>query len=406
MIQVKDLTSKTNTLASFRSLLMGTTKTAAEINAILGGTFDSNLNFLPVSANGYAATVATISDTAGNVNGTGYAYGVTFVTATGETGIVSESNVVSPSSKQVDLTNIPVSTDSRVTKRRIYRQVSAADPQKKQLVGEIDNNTATTFTDNVADGSLGTPMLYINTTGGQIKSESEAFAMACVGTTVFGNRALYTKTGYACSAFGHEALKNNTLGVRNSAFGVYALWVNSTGVNNNAFGVHALDHNTTGSYNNAFGGGALTANISGENNSAYGYASLRLSTGHSNVGYGGSTLFSLAAGSYNTAIGFQAGYSLSAANNCVFVGYLAGQGETLSNRLYIDALSRGSEANCRAQALIYGIFDAATANQLLTVNGYLNALEGFKIGGVAGVSGTITSASTVTVVKGIITAIA
>jgi hypothetical protein len=84
----------------------------------------------------------------------------------------------------------------------------------------------------------------------------------------------------------------------------------------------------------------------------------------------------------------------------VFVGNAAGAHETGSNSLYIDNAPRASEADAKVKALVYGVFDAAVANQSLAVNGTLNA-SSYKVGGVAGASGTFSS---VTVVGGIVTA--
>jgi hypothetical protein len=55
----------------------------------------------------------------------------------------------------------------------------------------------------------------------------------------------------------------------------------------------------------------------------------------------------------------------------VGIGALAGYYETGSNKLFIDNAPRASEADARVKALIYGVFDAAVANQFLTINGNL-----------------------------------
>jgi len=63
------------------------------------------------------------------------------------------STVIAPSNQGVKL-NIPVSTNTRVTKRWLYR--TEAGGSIYYFCKEIDNNTDTTVTDNVADGSLDT----------------------------------------------------------------------------------------------------------------------------------------------------------------------------------------------------------------------------------------------------------
>lgn len=57
------------------------------------------------------------------------------------------------SSQQVDLSSIPVSADSQVTRRRIYRTTSGGSIF--YFLHEITDNTTTTYTDNNADSALG-----------------------------------------------------------------------------------------------------------------------------------------------------------------------------------------------------------------------------------------------------------
>jgi uncharacterized phage protein gp47/JayE len=97
------------------------------------------------------APTATLNATAGNLTGT-FVYKVTFVTATGETTGSPDSNAVAATAQQMNLTNIPLGGTGTVS-RRIYRQKNGVG--NYQLVTTIANNTATTYTDNIADGSLG-----------------------------------------------------------------------------------------------------------------------------------------------------------------------------------------------------------------------------------------------------------
>src|SRR3989304_3633004 len=81
-----------------------------------------------------------------------YEYEVTFYTAAGETLPGAESTSVNPSSQKVDLSNIPIGGTGTVG-RKIYRQKDGTGDFK--LVTTITNNVDTTYTDNIADGSLG-----------------------------------------------------------------------------------------------------------------------------------------------------------------------------------------------------------------------------------------------------------
>lgn len=95
---------------------------------------------------------------AGALTGT-YLYLVTFyVTSTGQESnpfILSSAPSVITSSDKVDLTYIPVSSDTQVDARRIYRTTSGGSVYDAQFVTQINNNSTTTYTDNLADISLG-----------------------------------------------------------------------------------------------------------------------------------------------------------------------------------------------------------------------------------------------------------
>jgi hypothetical protein len=99
----------------------------------------------------------------GDVTGN-YIYKVTYVFRSGETDAgLSESNPVSVTDGQVELTNVPVSLSDHAIGRRIYRRHYL--DQTWQFVGEIPNNTEITYTDNVsrAAGNLNAVMSESNT---------------------------------------------------------------------------------------------------------------------------------------------------------------------------------------------------------------------------------------------------
>lgn len=394
------------------------------LNVLLEGLFEKATGNIKLSSVVYpSAPVITINATAGNLNGS-YYYAVTFVTATGETETGSSTDVIAPSSQQVDLTEIPVSADTRVTKRRIYRTAAAdADPVLKKLVYEIPDNTTTVYTDNVADISLGVAIPMINTTGGGYYDGTTRVMTSRGSSFAVGYDALVNNTGYANTAVGFGSLKVNTTGLRNSAVGVFALFKNTTGSYNTALGVHALNDNLTGSYNTAMGYVALQSNL-GSNNTAIGYSSLldcstgtnnsalgylalsRITNGsnnaaigsnagrdlaadcHNNTVIGAGALIVSTSGNFNTAIGssalssqtgassnvavgFQSLFSNLTSSDCVALGTNSGYYETAANKLFIDNRTRASEADGRIKALVYGIFAAAPADQLFTLNAVL-----------------------------------
>lgn len=93
---------------------------------------------------------------AGNVDNGTHVYGVSFVTALGESEVSEISVVVTVADKtvngQVALSSIPKGPPG-TTARKIYRSV--ANLVALKLQSTIANNTATTLTDNLADSGLG-----------------------------------------------------------------------------------------------------------------------------------------------------------------------------------------------------------------------------------------------------------
>ena len=102
------------------------------------------------------AAAPTLADGGAGAMAAGtYRYFVVFVN--GNTGARSNPNlnassIVLAANRQVSLTNIPVSADTQVTQREIYRTVANGARYFRAAV--IANNTATTLTDNTVDANL------------------------------------------------------------------------------------------------------------------------------------------------------------------------------------------------------------------------------------------------------------
>jgi len=114
-----------------------------------------------------APTVALAAPpAAGAVDAGAHRYRVTFVTADGETdgGTISDAVTVADSAVngQVALSAIPIG-GSLVTARRIYRTIAGG--ASYFLLATIADNATTTYTDNIADLSLGAAAPATNTTG-------------------------------------------------------------------------------------------------------------------------------------------------------------------------------------------------------------------------------------------------
>lgn len=102
------------------------------------------------------AAAPTLADGGAGAMAAGtYKYFVVFVN--GNTGARSNPNANAASitqavNRQVSLTNIPTSSDTQVTQREIYRTVANGARYFRAAV--INNNTATTLTDNTVDANL------------------------------------------------------------------------------------------------------------------------------------------------------------------------------------------------------------------------------------------------------------
>jgi hypothetical protein len=152
----------------------------------------------------------------------------------------------------------------------------------------------------------------------------QSFATGPVGleqigvSTAVGFQALAHATGAGAgnSAFGFQALFNDTEGAGNTAIGLSTMFINTTGSSNVAVGNNALSSNTTGNTNTAVGFSALTGNTEGTNNTAIGFDALGGNiTGIDNIG-----------------VGEFAGAAVSTANHVISIGTA---GANVDNSCYI-----------------------------------------------------------------------
>lgn len=281
---------------------------------------------------------------AGVLTGT-YYYRVTFVTALGETEAGLPNGGVVLSAQQCNLTNIPTSTAPGVIARRIYRSKNGGTNTILYFLAELSDNTTTTYTDNVADGSLGASAPHVNTTGGVWRMTT----LGANGQTFNQIVADHTSTslGYKANALG--------TGYNITAVGVAALQANTTASNNCAFGNTSLLACTTGSYNSAYGYGSGQALTSGTQNTIVGKQALNTATIASlNTAVGVHALYSLPAGQNangNTAIGYYAMFGCaSLATYNTALGYYAGNADISGNyNTFIGDEAGSSNATSPAQ---------------------------------------------------------
>jgi len=311
---------------------------------------------------------------------------VTFVTALGETDAGSQSASLVPTAdnRTCNLTNIPIGS-SKVTARKIYRRDSSISVVWFYMA-TINDNTTTTYVDGGSYyGSEGAPEK--NTTGSHIYVNSDDMFHVSRGSIFIGYQAglgakggvgniyIGTEAGknayneYSCIMIGASAGYSNREN-SNLYFGAYAGYANVSGFGNVFVGPYA-GYQVNSGYNTIVGAYASTKTTTGGYNVLVGFHSGLNCTGSNNVIIGTDAVAGAnPSASGNVIIGYQAGYGATGSTN-IFIGHKAGYYETGSNKLFIDNLSRTNEADARLKALIYGVFDAAVANQYLTVNGQL-----------------------------------
>jgi len=219
-----------------------------------------------------------------------------------------------------------------------------------------------------------------------------------------------TTTGDSNVYVGYQAGALGTTAKWNVAVGVDALQANILGWNNTVVGHHAgisvvfadtagenviigaeAVHVGVGGIQNTITGyrAGYYVNASGTENSIYGHlAAFALTSGAQNAIFGKEAATTATSSSALAVVGYRAGYNLTTGNTSVMIGYLsgftattstgnvflgpnAGFYETASSRLFIDNATRSNLSDARVKALVYGIFDAAVANQYLTINGQL-----------------------------------
>jgi len=315
---------------------------------------DSSATQALVSTDGIAAPVSNLSaavGSAGVLTGA-YYYTLTFVTALGETAPwPGTATVVNPSSQQVNLSAIPTGPAGTIA-RRIYRTpATPVDPKDYRLVATISDNTTTTYTDNLADGSLGAPVDWNATNRGQFMEVGGVkFAFFSDQSTGLGQGTFNANVGYASTAIGYQSQYAVTSGRRNVSVGTYSLTAVTTGFQNTAIGVHSGQSLTT-QRSNTFAG--FSAGF---------YAGSGSGTAQYNVAVGDGAMYEttgVGIGSSNTAVGYQAllwGAAASPLDNCIAIGALAGQFANNNRQLYIDtqASLRATAAAAQNEGLIFG----------------------------------------------------
>jgi hypothetical protein len=294
---------------------------------------EMGINFTQVTAPTTASTptfaVALLSG--GSALGIGtYYYGVSYLTAAGETetyggakqvsGGVSKLTIITDASNRKVRITLPVSTDPRVTGRRIYRSNVNGQTYNDRTVTTINDNTTTTYDDNIADASLtGT------TPAGYYRPNSTNQFMSLNGIP-------FASCDYSATIFGYNAGRNVTgTNGQNTFFGMNAgtgYGTNGAGFNS-FFGDSAGALITYGNANVAIGAGAGYFLRVGGANTAVGYQSNFQSQGSGNTTFGYRAMFGTDnTANYNSVFGYQAAYAITTGGHNIIYGYKAGDALT------------------------------------------------------------------------------
>ena len=213
----------------------------------VGGNFNFD-TVAEVNTTDAANFVATILNVAGNINNGSHTYTIIYKTADGgETGayhinIFKTITIVdNTTAGQVELTGIPVSTDARVVARDIYRSSANDSPYYGKKLATLNDNTTTTYVDNLPDSSLDQNTLFYR------KANTTA------GVFYINNKVVMQAPNVHRTSLGVDALKNNTIGQDNVAIGGSSLSVLTNGKQNTAVGYATGSHSIDGQNNTFIG---------------------------------------------------------------------------------------------------------------------------------------------------------
>ena len=314
---------------------------------------DTGINLTYVVSPG--ATTAVVQNVPGNIDAGTHRYCISYFTPIGETDIhsVSPTYTFDAANGQA-IVNLPISSDYRVTGRKIYRDTSGNYVFK--LVATINDNTTTTYLDNISDANMtGLGSWYKeNNTSGQIKFNGAKSLFVGIYNTTLGLSAgaSLSVVGSSNTLIGASAGIRITDGQQNTCLGSSAgAYITTSGAN--TYVGSMAGYKSTGNGNSFLG------------NYAGGIGAL---TGGGNCLFGAQTGYNLGAGFNNSIFGYYAGH-IGAGSSNMFFGWYAGRYETGSNKLIIDSLNRTDEAISRTSALIYGITSSVPANQILSLGG-------------------------------------
>jgi hypothetical protein len=266
-----------------------------------------------------------------------------------------------------NITNVPsfIKTSDFDTSNLAHKSRAETFTGAKTFTGVTKFGTSTNYVNITADGLLN---LY--------QSSSQTFGINSKGFINMYNSLGNVGIGYSClsstgynynTAIGYYSQTNNA-GSANTSVGYYSLSNISDGGNTAvgyqsgynarycsglvAIGYQAAYTGTANSYAVAIGHQSLYSAIVGSGNVSIGGYCCYKTTGGYNVGIGQECLYNNTGGMYNIALGYLAGY----------------YNTTLSNRLFINSISRSNLAGDTTKSIIYGFQHNDVSSQRLYFN--------------------------------------
>lgn len=257
-----------------------------------------------------------------------YYYHLSYYNAFGDTETNTyQSITLASGTQQVQITNIPTSSNLSVIGRKIYRNKVNEGSSYGEVIATIADNTTTSYLDSIPDSSLSATqasrLTYAkaNLTSKFISINGVRALIADGNLTTFGYNAGNAITNaVGTTLFGSNAGRLITYGAGNTIFGHQAGLSITTGNENHAFGQAVLTSVNIGSYNIGIGSNVLYNITSGQHNIALGYYTLNSlgAAGSNNIFIGGYT--TQTTGNNNIALGHQLTMPSTSGSNQMNIG--------------------------------------------------------------------------------------
>ncbi len=307
----------------------------------------SNIFFVNTNVTKPSGTANALDGGAGNIGAADDVYYTfTFVTGFGETPYGGLAQWVSDfTGHAVNLTAIPVSADSSVTARRIYRSLPGS-PNTYYFLKELSNNTATTYSDNATDVALvaGRRAPYTDTASFPTMKLGTNYVFVVGGVSqnlVDGNYNPGLHVGVDAGRNSYGASESTFIGSRAGFAGTNAGATTLVGVrsmygNKYPFNVTAVGQDSGKSYTN------------GQNLCIFGVDAFHFGDGDGNCGFGEGV-----------------GYNLSGKDNAIFGNWFnLTTTYTGNSNTFLGAYARPASATVSG-AVALGAGASATNNQFM-----------------------------------------